>query len=162
MEKQQKFMEYRHYIYLKILGEDMDKLPYEIITKSYKIGDIPKKFVKIRTIVLPKKGTSMKSSNYRVISITLYYTITNYYTYQYQKILLGIIKERIKNSIKQYVSEDQFGFRSEKGTREAILALRTSGFYWTREDSWHDKLGVAVWLHEKVWINWIERQILIC
>ena len=35
-----------------------------------------------------------------------------------------IIKERIENKIEQYVIEDQFSFRSGRGTVEAVLALR--------------------------------------
>ena len=33
------------------------------------------------------------------------------YYYMLQKIVLGIIKERIQNKLKQYVSKDKFGFR---------------------------------------------------
>ena len=38
--------------------------------------------------------------------------------------MCGIIKDRIKNKMEQFVSENQFGFRSGNGTREVILSLR--------------------------------------
>jgi hypothetical protein len=38
--------------------------------------------------------------------------------------LLNIIKNRIKGKIKNNIDYDQFGFRPEKGSRKALLALR--------------------------------------
>ncbi|KAL4107862.1 hypothetical protein QTP88_018144 [Uroleucon formosanum] len=41
------------------------------------------------------------------------------------KILVKIIGNRIEHKIERQLSNDQFGFRRNKGTREAILSLRT-------------------------------------
>ena len=49
----------------------------------------------------------MEFDNYTTISIL-----------PYLKILMGIIKERIKNKMEQYVSGDKFGFKSGKGLEE--------------------------------------------
>ena len=83
---------------LKNQSEDTHNLLSEIITKSYQTGGILKEFGKCRTIALPKKGTPMECSNYRTISTLLHAS----------KILLGIIKEIIKNKMEPYVSEVQF------------------------------------------------------
>jgi len=40
------------------------------------------------------------------------------------KILTNIIFKRIENKIEQSVTEDQFGFRRDMGTRETICTLR--------------------------------------
>jgi len=40
------------------------------------------------------------------------------------KILVKIICTRIENIVEKKLSDDQFGFRRNKGTREAILSLR--------------------------------------
>jgi hypothetical protein len=56
----------------------------------------------------------VECTDYRTISLMSHVT----------KILLNIIHERIKNKIDIEVGEEQFGFRKNKGTREAILSLR--------------------------------------
>ena len=56
----------------------------------------------------------MDCTEYRTISLMSHIT----------KILLKIIHERIKNKIDTEVGEEQFGFRKNKGTREAILSIR--------------------------------------
>jgi len=40
------------------------------------------------------------------------------------KILLNIIKNRLKGKIEDQLGKEQFGFRRERGTREAVLALK--------------------------------------
>ena len=53
-------------------------------------------------------------SNYRNISILPHGL----------NIILGIIKERNKIKMEQYLSKDQFGFRIRLEKRKAIIALR--------------------------------------
>ena len=51
------------------LGEYMQKLLYEIITSSYKKGNIPLKYIKSRIITLHKKRTTIKFNNSKTIFI---------------------------------------------------------------------------------------------
>jgi hypothetical protein len=39
------------------------------------------------------------------------------------KILIKIINRGIEEKVEQYLKNDQYGFRRQKGTREAILGL---------------------------------------
>ena len=64
--------------------------------------------------MLPKKSKSTKCEEYRTVSI---------WTHTYE-ILTKIILGRIEKKIEENLAEDQFGFRKNRGTREAILCLR--------------------------------------
>ena len=41
------------------------------------------------------------------------------------KIVLKVIGLRVKGKVEQYVDEEQYGFRKGRGTRNAILVLRS-------------------------------------
>ncbi|KAI5717312.1 hypothetical protein M8J77_003669 [Diaphorina citri] len=99
---------------IKNLGNKTDDILFNIIKECYKSGKIPEDFIKSKTITIPKKGNATECSNYRTIAILSHAS----------KILLNIVKNRLKSKVDQHLSDDQFGFRTGKGTREAILALR--------------------------------------
>ena len=40
------------------------------------------------------------------------------------KIVLKILTRRLKSAAESYLEKDQFGFRKDRGTRDAIVALR--------------------------------------
>ena len=86
----------------------------ELCNDIYETGHIPKDLTSSIFIPLPKKPRAVDCTEYRTISLMSHIT----------KILLKIIHERIKNKIDTEVGEEQFGFRKNKGTREAILSIR--------------------------------------
>jgi len=86
------------------------KTPYSRFSMTCEYGVIPADFTHSKTITLPKKGNFTVCSNYRTIALLLHPS----------KILLNVIKNRIKKRI----DDEQFGFKSGRGTREAILSLR--------------------------------------
>ena len=99
---------------LKNSGEKaLDKL-FELIGKIYKLGIIPKDFQKNKIVTLPKKTGADKCENFRTISLTSHAS----------KILTKIIQRRIEQNVEENLGGDQFGFRRNRGTREAILSLR--------------------------------------
>lgn len=65
--------------FLNNLDEDIHKLLYEIITTNYEKGNMPKEFVKSRTITFSKKRTTMKCNNYRTILHFNYHHLQKYY-----------------------------------------------------------------------------------
>uniref|UniRef100_A0A8D8U352 Craniofacial development protein 2 n=1 Tax=Cacopsylla melanoneura TaxID=428564 RepID=A0A8D8U352_9HEMI len=99
---------------LKCIDESTKEKLFKIISDCYETGEIPSDFVKSKCITIPKKGNANDCSNYRTISLLSHTS----------KILLNIIKNRLKEKVEQHLGDDQFGFRKERGTREAILALR--------------------------------------
>lgn len=87
---------------------------FKKIKESYESGILPEDFIKSKSITIPKKGNASECANYRTITLLSHAS----------KILSNILKDRIRSKIEEHISEDQFGFRKEKGTREAIIALR--------------------------------------
>lgn len=65
-------------------------------------------------ITLPKSPGTVECSNHRTISLMSHVL----------KILLKIILERIRNKIKPEISDVQYGFVKDKGTRNAIFNVR--------------------------------------
>ena len=66
-------------------------------------------------IAIPKKGDLSNCNNYRLISLISHAT----------KIILRIILARVRNMINPEIGWEQFGFRKNKGTRNAIFVMRT-------------------------------------
>ena len=76
-------------------------------------GEIPNDYEVNKTITIPRKVGKNKCENYRTVSLT---------THAF-KILTTIIYRKIEQTKGSSLDEDQFGFRKEKGTREALLSL---------------------------------------
>jgi len=91
-----------------------DKL-FQLICRIYEEGTMPDDFQKSVIFTLPKKKNADVCENYRTISLLTHAS----------KILTRIIYRRIEKIAEEILSDDQFGFRKNRGTREAILALRT-------------------------------------
>jgi hypothetical protein len=87
---------------------------FNIVKESYECEIQPGDFIKRKSITIPKKGNASECANYRTITLLSHAS----------NILLNILKIRIRSKIEEHIGEDQFGFRKEKGTREAIIALR--------------------------------------
>ena len=107
-----------------------DELPFELIAaldelglKSvtrllnsiYDSGTIPDDMKKSVYIALPKKPGTVECDQHRTISLMSHLT----------KVLLRVIMNRMRNKILPEISEAQFGFMADKGTRNAIFALKT-------------------------------------
>ena len=66
-------------------------------------------------IPIPEKGDLLNCSNYRLINLMKHMA----------KILIHIILLRVKKVIHTEVSWEQFGFRKNKGTRNATFVIRS-------------------------------------
>jgi len=99
---------------LKALDGYGKDILFRIIGKAYETGIIPKDFEKCIIIPIPKKKKSERCEEYRTISFIIHAS----------KILTKIMHKRIESKINENLAEDQFGFRKNRGTREAIICLR--------------------------------------
>lgn len=95
-------------------GENTKKIIYEMIKKCYENGQEPSDFTKCIIVPIPKKTTAKTCEQHRTLSLIS----------RASKILTRIVLKRIERVIDELITEDQFGFKRRKGTREAILALR--------------------------------------
>ena len=84
------------------------------MSKIYETGEIPSDFQKNVMIPIPKKAGADRCEYYRTISLISHSC----------KILTRIIYRRMEKLVEANLGEDQFGFRRNVGTREAILTLR--------------------------------------
>ena len=76
---------------------------------------IPADLEKSVYIAIPKKPGTVECDQHRTISLMSHVT----------KIMLRVLMNRMRNNILPEISETQFGFMADKGTRNAIFALRT-------------------------------------
>jgi len=91
---------------LKLLGGGL-KILTKLINIIYETGEWPKDFTEVTMIALKKRAT--KCSEHRTISLTAH---------------TAKILSRIERKTEAVLGEDQFGFRSRKGTRDAIGMMR--------------------------------------
>ena len=98
--------------------QSLDELCVDAITnlvnKIYDTGEIPEDLTKSILIAIPKKPGTTKCKLHRTISLMSHVT----------KILLKILMLRIRNKIKTEIAEEQYGFMTDKSTRNAIFILR--------------------------------------
>jgi hypothetical protein len=85
-----------------------------LINTIYGTGEWPKDFTEVKMIALKKKPQTTKYSDHRTIGLIAHTA----------KIVAKILRRRIEMKIEVVIGEDQFGFRREKGTRDAIGMLR--------------------------------------
>lgn len=90
------------------------KIIYELNQKITEFGQVLKDFTKCIIVQIPKKTTEKTCEQHRTLSLILHVS----------KILPRIVLKRMELVIEWLLTEDQFGFRRGKGTREAILALK--------------------------------------
>lgn len=88
-----------------------------LCNKIYNSGKWPEDFLKIVMIPIPKKAGTKKCTEYRTISLIAHAA----------KILLRVLNRRLRRIMEENTSEEQFGFRQGKGTRDAIALLRIIG-----------------------------------
>ena len=99
----------------KNLGDGAMKELANLCKDMYEQGVWPKDFKRIVMVPLQKKVNAVDCEDYRTISLISYAS----------KIHLRILTKRIENKVKDYIGENQFGFRKGQGTREAIGVMRT-------------------------------------
>ena len=87
----------------------------EIVQKVFETGEIHQDFVRIEIITLPKKNNTMKCEEHRTVALTSHT----------MKILLKVISNRIKPILNSNINPLQYGFMPNRGTIEAITALKT-------------------------------------
>jgi|AKYZ01.1.fsa_nt_gi Reverse transcriptase (RNA-dependent DNA polymerase). len=95
-------------------GDKLNEELYEQIKNMYERGELPEDFKKNLMISIPKKSKAKDCKDYRTLSLTAHVS----------KIVTAIVLKRIDRKIEEVLTEDQFGFRKGRGTREAIMALR--------------------------------------
>jgi hypothetical protein len=98
---------------LKLMGKGDLSIMTKLINTIYKTGEWPKDFMEVTIITLQKKPQATKCSDHRTISLIAHTA----------KIVAKIFRRRIGKKIEDVLG-DQFGFRKEKGTRNAIGMLR--------------------------------------
>ena len=80
----------------------------------YNTGEWPHYFTEVKTIALKKKTKAIKCSDYRTTSLIAHTA----------KIIEKILRRKLETKFEDVLGEDQFGFRREKGTRDAIGMMR--------------------------------------
>ena len=101
-------------VVLKLLGEGALKIKTKLINTIYETGEWSKDFTEFTMIALKKKPQATKRSDNRTVSLIAHTA----------KIVAKILRRRIERKIEDVFGEDQFGFRREKGTRDAIGMMR--------------------------------------
>lgn len=95
----------------------LDGLGVEMITKLlnciYDSGEIPDDLIKSIFIALPKSPGATECELHRTISLMSHVT----------KLLLRVLLNRMRKSLRPEISRTQFGFVPGKGTRNAIFTL---------------------------------------
>jgi hypothetical protein len=98
----------------KLLGGGGLKIMTKLINTIYETGEWPKDFTEITINALKNKPQATKSSGHRKITLIAHTA----------KAEANILRRRMVRKIEDALGEDQFGFRSGKGTRDATKMLR--------------------------------------
>jgi len=101
-------------VVLKLLGEGALKIKTKLINTIYETGEWSKDFTEFTMIALKKKPQATKCSDHRTSSLIAHTA----------QIVTKKFRRRIERKIEDVFGEDQFGFRREKGTRDAIGMMR--------------------------------------
>jgi hypothetical protein len=97
---------------LKLLGEDGHSIVTQLIDNIYE-RRVVHDFTEV-TMIATEKPKATKCSNHCTISLIAHTA----------KIVVRILRRRIERKTKDFLGEDQFGFRRRRGTRNAIGILR--------------------------------------
>ena len=92
----------------------IDKIT-EIANHVYGSDEIPQEMLESVFIALPKKPGTIDCGSYRTISLMSHVT----------KIILRVMLNRNKKIMREKIADEQFGYKPGKGTRNAILCLKT-------------------------------------
>jgi exonuclease III len=100
--------------FLKSLGENATQELIELCMEMYEQGIWPEDFTKVVMIPLQKKANAVECEDYRTISLISHAS----------KIMLKVLTRRIDYKVKDFLGQNQFGFRKGCGTRDAIGVMR--------------------------------------
>lgn len=98
---------------MKLIEEDNLDLLTRIFNTIYKTDKIPREWLKSAFVPLPKTNNAKKCSDFRLISLMSHVL----------KLFLKIIHNRVYKRCEEGIGDEQFGFRSGLGTREALFGL---------------------------------------
>jgi len=87
----------------------------QICKEMYEKGTWPQEFNRIMMIPIKKKANAVECGDYRTLSLICHAS----------QILLKVLNIRIENKAEDFIGENQFGFLKGRGTRKAIVVLRT-------------------------------------
>ena len=99
---------------LQNLGQAEKNVLFKLVCDMCETGVIRNDFNVNKTVTIPKKVGAYECENYRTIGLTTHAST----------ILTTIVSRRIKQTVESSLVEDQFGFREERSTREALIILR--------------------------------------
>lgn len=98
---------------LALEGVGVDLL-FDLITKIYETGTFPADMLKSVFVALPKIPRTLDCTNHSTISLMSHSL----------KFLLKIILQRIRRKLLPEISEAQYAFMKDRGTRNAIFNIR--------------------------------------
>lgn len=99
---------------IKALGENGRKEIWHLCNSMYEKGDWPKDFTTTIMTPIPKKNNANECRLFRTISLIPHAS----------KIMLKILQGRLQKRAEEFLSKNQFGFRKNYGTRDAIGVMR--------------------------------------
>ena len=85
----------------------------KLLSITYDTGEILHELTKSVFIAIPKQPGTTDCEEHRTISLTSHL----------KKVLLRVLMCQMKNKIRPEISEKQFGFLADRGTRNAIFTL---------------------------------------
>jgi hypothetical protein len=86
----------------------------QLVSNKHETGEWPKDFTEVTMVALNKKPKATKCSDHHTVSLITHTA----------KIVVRILRGRIERKIEDVLGNVQFGFRRERGTRDAIGILR--------------------------------------
>lgn len=98
----------------KVIGEKGIRELVSLCKEMYQKGVWPEDFTRVVIIPLPKKENAVDCGDHRTISLISHAS----------KIMLKILTKRIEAKVRDFIGRNQFGFRREVGTRDAIGVMR--------------------------------------
>ena len=90
------------------------KIFTELCKKIHQEGVWLKDFLQSVLVPLEKKKNAVRCEDFRTISLIS----------RASKVVLRILAKRLEKKAAEYLENDQFGFRKERGTRDAIGVVR--------------------------------------
>ena len=96
------------------LREEGKQVIVDLVQKISNDEELPQDFVNTIFIPLPKSSKAVRCDDHRTIGLISHTG----------KSVLNAIKNRIAPIIEQQLGDSQYGFRSGRGTRDAICQLR--------------------------------------
>jgi hypothetical protein len=99
---------------IKALGEKAQDVLHGIIQDCYESGKLPEDFKRSLMVTKPKRARAEKCEGHRKLSLVFHAF----------KVFTRMVGRRIEGIIEKILSGNHFGFRKNRGKREAILCLR--------------------------------------